>query len=299
MIRSPALSVAVATLLLSACTSFSSPQNTAQSPHIPTTPQNPTPTPPSAKPHTPVISPTQAAPRLLAAARHPAPQQPWAPQPSYNRIQTDKRVVALTFDDGPHPVLTPQLLDILRDRGVRATFYLIGRNVDAHPQIAQRILSEGHEIGNHSYNHPAFTKLSPSRVASEIQQTNDAILRATGTLPRTLRPPYGATNPKLNNRIRTEFGLPVILWSVDPQDWRYRNPIRVSSHIIQHSQAGDIILAHDIHPSTIAAIPAILDSLLSQGYEFLTVSELLSIDKTPNPQTVEVAASSEPPAVSP
>lgn len=194
---------------------------------------------------------------------------------SYNQVQTDHPVVALTFDDGPHPEFTPKLLDILKKRNVRATFYLIGKNVTAHPEIVRRMVAEGHEIGNHTYNHPALSKMGAARVKSELDRTTTAIRDAAGVTPATMRPPYGATNASLNRRIREEFSMPVIMWSVDPQDWRYRNASRVSSHIINNAKPGDIILAHDIHASTIAAMPAVVDALLAKGFQFLTVSELL------------------------
>lgn len=197
---------------------------------------------------------------------------------SYNSIQTELPLIAITFDDGPHPELTTKLLDILKQRGIKATFYLIGKNVDAYPEIVRRMVAEGHEVGNHSYNHPALTRLSPTKVAQEVKKTQEAIQRATGIAPRSIRPPYGATNARLNQRFLEEFGLITILWSVDPLDWKYRNASRVANHILQHTRPGDIILAHDIHPSTIAAMPATLDGLLAKGYRFVTVSELLTFN---------------------
>jgi peptidoglycan/xylan/chitin deacetylase (PgdA/CDA1 family) len=208
-----------------------------------------------------------------------APQSRALPKASYNRVQTQQRVVALTFDDGPHPVQTPRLLDLLKERGIRATFYLIGRLVEQYPDITRRIIAEGHEIGNHTWSHPSLTSVSSASVASEIQKTNDAIRKVTGTTPQTMRPPYGATNAAINRRMNDEFNLRVIMWSVDPQDWKFRDAGRISSHILQNTKPGDIILAHDIHASTVAAMPRTLDSLRAQGYRFVTVSELLKLDE--------------------
>jgi peptidoglycan/xylan/chitin deacetylase (PgdA/CDA1 family) len=230
------------------------------------------------------------------ASLPPAPARRAAPKNSYNNISTSHPVVAMTFDDGPHPELTPKLLDILKERNIRATFYVIGRNVEAYPEIARRIVEEGHEIANHTYSHPALSKIGASRVKRELDRTTEAIRNATGITPQTMRPPYGATNASLNRRIHQEFSMPVIMWSVDPQDWRYRNAKRVSSHIISHAKSGDIILAHDIHASTIAAMPPALDALLAKGFRFLTVTELLEYDGTVENKT-EVAAV-EPPATS-
>jgi peptidoglycan/xylan/chitin deacetylase (PgdA/CDA1 family) len=185
----------------------------------------------------------------------------------------------MSFDDGPHPELTPKLLDMLKERGIKATFYVVGRNVAQYPDVARRIVAEGHEIANHTWSHPSLTKLSAARVAKEIESTTEAITGATGVKPTTLRPPYGATNAALNRRINDEFGLKVAMWSVDPQDWKIRKASHVSSHIIERAVAGDIILAHDIHPSTVAAMPQTLDALAAKGLKFVTVAELMAMDR--------------------
>jgi peptidoglycan/xylan/chitin deacetylase (PgdA/CDA1 family) len=218
-----------------------------------------------------------------------APQPPPAPRkPSYNSCNVQGTHIAITFDDGPHPALTPRLLDMLKDRGVKATFYVIGKNVALYPEIMKRIVAEGHEIGNHSYTHPALTKCSADKITEEITKTNQAILQACGVKPTTMRPPYGATNASINKRLNDEFGFAVIMWSVDPQDWKIRKASHVSSHILQNTKSGAIVLAHDIHPSTIDAMPAALDGLLSKGHQFVTVSELISLDRPamPGVQTV-------------
>jgi len=238
-------------------------------------------------------------PAASMAALPPGPTRPAPQKYTYNSVNTSQPIVAMTFDDGPHPDLTPKLLDLLKKRNIRATFYVIGRNVAAYPEIARRMVEEGHEIGNHTYTHPALSKIGASRVKSELDRTSDIIRQVTGANPKTMRPPYGATNTSLSRRIHGEFSMPVIMWSVDPQDWRYRNASRVSSHIIANAKPGDIILAHDIHPSTIAAMPAALDALLAKGFRFVTVSELLEYDSVKEP-VAEVAAagteSSAPPA---
>lgn len=200
---------------------------------------------------------------------------------TYNSVTTSQPVVAMTFDDGPHATLTPKLLDMLKQRKIHATFYLLGQNAKEYPDIVKRIIAEGHEVGNHSYDHKALNTLSAPGVASQIDRTNEVIQAAAGVLPPTMRPPYGATNASLNRRLNEEFHLPVIMWSVDPQDWKYRNASRVSSHIIANAKPGDIILAHDIHPSTIEAMPEALDALLAKGLKFATVSELLKLDEGP------------------
>jgi peptidoglycan-N-acetylglucosamine deacetylase len=209
----------------------------------------------------------------------------------HNKCLVDDSYVAISFDDGPHPTLTPKLLDLLKDRNVKATFYVIGKNVVQYPEIVQRMIDEGHEVGNHTWNHPALTKLSSVAVADEIQKTTKAIIDACGTAPTTMRPPYGATNAALNKRMSQEFGLPVILWSVDPQDWKIRRASHVSNHLIQNTSVGDILLAHDIHASTVDAMPATLDALLAKGYKFATVTELIGMERAPKDTGIAAEAS--------
>ncbi len=224
------------------------------------------------------------APQPSAVATPPVPAPPPAPRKlSYNSCNVEGPYVAITFDDGPHPKLTPRLLDMLNERGLKATFYVIGQNVVQYPEIMQRMVAEGHEIGNHSYTHPALSKCSPAKLTEEITKSNDAILQACGVSPTTVRPPYGATNAAVTKRLNDEFGLAVIMWSVDPQDWKIRKASHVSNHILQNTKPGGILLAHDIHPSTIDAMPAVLDGLLSKGYQFVTVSELIAMDRPSGP----------------
>lgn len=219
-----------------------------------------------------------------AVATPPVPATPPAPRkPSYNSCNVEGPYVAITFDDGPHPKLTPRLLDMLKERGLKATFYVIGQNVVQYPEIMQRMVAEGHEIGNHSYTHPALSKCSPAKLTEEITKSNEAILQSCGVTPTTIRPPYGATNAAVTKRLNDEFGLTVVMWSVDPQDWKIRKASHVSNHILQNTKPGGILLAHDIHPSTIDAMPAVLDGLLSRGHKFVTVSELIAMDLPAGP----------------
>ncbi|MGJ8697293.1 MAG: polysaccharide deacetylase family protein [Verrucomicrobiaceae bacterium] len=197
-------------------------------------------------------------------------------QVTYSRGSSAAPYVAMTFDDGPHPQNTPRLLDMLRQRNIKATFYVIGGNVDRYPHIARRIVAEGHEIGNHTYTHRKLTSLSASEVRKEMQRTQDAIARATGVKPRTMRPPYGALNQSQRQMISSEFGYPTILWSVDPRDWQRPGPSVVTSRILSGTGNGAIILAHDLHAPTVSAMPATFSGLLSRGYKFVTVSQLLA-----------------------
>lgn len=197
----------------------------------------------------------------------------------YNSVNTSRRVIALTFDDGPHPELTPKLLDILRHNGVRATFFVVGRNVEAYPDIARRIVAEGHEIANHSWSHTAFTKIGAASLQREVQGTNDIIERVTGRRPTAIRPPYGAINPRVREFLTKNQNLDVMLWSVDPLDWKRPGASVVTQRLVDGATPGGILLAHDIHPGTIEAMPDTIAQLKAKGYGFATVSQLIALQE--------------------
>lgn len=205
---------------------------------------------------------------------------------TFTRVAAPGPYVALTFDDGPHASNTPRLLNILRSRNVKATFYVIGKNVDLYPDIVRRTVAEGHEIGNHSYNHPVLSRSSQSGLVSEIRRTDDAIMRAAGVRPRTLRPPYGALTQSQRQWVHSTFGYPTILWSVDPLDWKKPGAGVVSSRIVKGVHSGAIILVHDLHASSVDAMPSTIDSLLRRGYRFVTVSQLLAMNQSGSAQAI-------------
>ncbi|MDB4652756.1 polysaccharide deacetylase family protein [Akkermansiaceae bacterium] len=195
---------------------------------------------------------------------------------THSRGLSQQPYVAMTFDDGPHPQNTPRLLDILRARNIKATFYVIGSNVDRYPHIVRRIVAEGHEVGNHTYTHRKLTSLNDSEVRKEMRRTEDAIVRAAAVKPRTMRPPYGALLQRQRSLVFSDFTYPTIMWSVDPNDWKRPGPSVVRSRILGGAHNGAIILAHDLHAPTIDAMPGTFDGLLSKGYQFITVSQLLA-----------------------
>lgn len=199
-------------------------------------------------------------------------------RPSYSSVKTNLPFIALTFDDGPHPVNTPRLLDILRSRNVKATFYVVGTNAKRYPEILQRIVAEGHEIGNHTVTHGNLTKMSPDQIRSELRTSHDTIVSATGVAPRTMRPPYGAITSSQKSWIRQEFGYPSILWSVDPEDWKKPGSSVVASRLVSGARPGGILLVHDIHAPTIDAVLPALDQLLAKGFQFVTVTQLIAMD---------------------
>lgn len=209
---------------------------------------------------------------------------------TFSRVSVGQPFVAMTFDDGPHPSNTPRLLDMLRERNIKATFYVIGRNVDLYPEITRRIVAEGHEIGNHTYTHRNMTKLGDDAVREELTKTRNAIAKATGVQPRTLRPPYGALLQNQRTWIHSEFNYPTIMWSVDPRDWQRPGPSVVASRIVSGATPGAIILAHDLHAPTVDAMPATLDGLLRKGYKFVTVSQLLAMAPKPEAATAQASA---------
>lgn len=191
------------------------------------------------------------------------------------RIPTAQPYVAMTFDDGPHPSLTPQLLDMLAVRGIRATFYVIGRNAARYPQILQRMVAEGHEIGNHTWSHPSLSGHSDASILNEIDRTNQAVYAAVGRPPVTMRPPYGNLRDRQRLMLHQARSMPTILWSVDPLDWQRPGSGVVTQRIVRGSHTGAVILAHDIHRGTVRAMPATLDGVMGRGFRFVTVSELI------------------------
>jgi peptidoglycan/xylan/chitin deacetylase (PgdA/CDA1 family) len=211
---------------------------------------------------------------------------------TFSRVPVQGNFIAITFDDGPHPQNTPRLLDILAQRNIKATFYVIGRSVDLHPGVLRRTVAEGHEIGNHSHTHRLLSKLSDGEVRQEMQRCQDAIGRAAGVRPRTMRPPYGGLLQRQRELVHAEFGYPTILWSVDPLDWKRPGPSVVASRIISGTTAGGIVLAHDLHSQTVDAMPAALDGLLKRGFKFVTVSQLIAMKAETVAQASSAPASS-------
>src|SRR5213596_1683783 len=201
---------------------------------------------------------------------------------TFSSVHVDGPYIAITFDDGPSATLTPKLLDLLAAHHIKTTFFVIGENVAEHPDIVARAAREGHEIGNHSWSHPNFAKMSEEGVRSQLRRTDDAIKSATGFRPTLLRPPYGSITAREKRWIHDEFGYQIILWDVDPYDWKRPGPAVVRNRILKETQPGSIVLSHDIHPGTIEAMPSTFDALEAKGFKFVTVSELIRM-ATPKP----------------
>ena len=184
-------------------------------------------------------------------------------------------IVALTFDDGPMYPYTADLLDILKEHGVRATFFLLGIQIERHPDLVLRMYEEGHQIGNHSMWHPNFLYLNRTQIHDEIYQANRLIEGITGSVPTTLRPPFGVRDATVLD-VAAQLDLSVILWSVDPQDWLYRDADIISSHVIERAVDGSVVLLHDIRRPSIDATLRIIEQLLADGFTFVTVDELFA-----------------------
>jgi peptidoglycan-N-acetylglucosamine deacetylase len=232
--------------------------------------------PPQQQQHTAASSSVAVAPVNAPASTLPA--QP-ATKITYTDVNVDGPYIAMTFDDGPSGTNTPKLLDLAAKKHIKLTFFLVGECVADHPELVKREVAEGHEVANHSWKHPNLAKMSDEGVRHELQTTDDAISQAIGFRPKLMRPPYGELTQKQRLWVHNEFGYKVILWDVDPLDWKDRNASTVARRIIAGARPGSIILSHDIHATTVAAMPEVFDTLLAKGFKFVTVSELLAMDK--------------------
>ena len=198
----------------------------------------------------------------------------------YKKAQAEKnkKVVALTFDDGPDGNTTPQALDILAKYKIKATFFVQGKNIAGNEAILKRMQSEGHEVGNHSWNHPILTKLSLEDAKKQLTDTEDAITKVLGKSSKLMRPPYGA----ISDDIRNSLDLSFIMWDVDSLDWKSKNEAAILTEIQHQTSDGAIILMHDIHQPSVNSLPKVIEYLQGQGYSFVTVSELLNTRLKPH-----------------
>lgn len=208
-------------------------------------------------------------PLLLLLRAHPPLA---APAGAAGEIPQEPKLVALTFDDGPKPRTTAKLLDGLDQRGVKATFFLIGSQAEAYPELVQRMAQSGHQIGIHTYDHVVLTDLGQADFDAQVARSRQLLTDLLGEDRFLLRPPYGA----VDDGVRARAGAPIILWSIDPEDWRDRNTQREVAHIVGNVQDGDLILLHDIYPESVEAALQVIDQLHQAGYAFVTVEELFA-----------------------
>lgn len=198
----------------------------------------------------------------------------------YTRGDPSKPKIALTFDDGPDAHWTPKLLDILKQKKVTATFFVIGENVEQYPDMLKKIYDDGHVIGNHTYTHADLTKLTAEQIASEIDRSDSAIKRVIGRSPALVRPPFGFHNSQSDTVINGKNDV-IVLWSTDTDDWQGLSVDTIENRIFSHSKNGMIILQHcGPNPklgNSLEAVPVIIDTLRARGYEFVSVPDLLNV----------------------
>jgi peptidoglycan-N-acetylglucosamine deacetylase len=191
--------------------------------------------------------------------------------------ETRPKLIALTFDDGPYPIFTPMLLDVLRDLKVPATFFLIGRDAEQWPELTRRIESEGHEIADHTYSHPNLDEETPAQVRAEILQGRDVLwnLSRDPSVRTLMRPPHGRFTESTLRAVQS-IGYSTVLWTDDGGDWRTLTPEAIDAQVIDHATAPDLVLLHSGKLATIEALPDIVARFRKAGYTFVTVGELLS-----------------------
>lgn len=190
------------------------------------------------------------------------------PKPNHS---SGKKQIALTFDDGPNPKTTPQIVKTLKKYDAKATFFVVGKNAQKYPKTVKEVFDAGHEIGNHTYDHSKLTSLSAKQIHTQIQLTDIAVKAAINQNTTLFRPPYGAYNKTVTGLLN----VPNVLWSIDTLDWKHRDPKKTLQIVKTNAKKGSIILMHDIHQTTADSLDAILAYLSKEGYEFVTVSELM------------------------
>jgi peptidoglycan/xylan/chitin deacetylase (PgdA/CDA1 family) len=187
----------------------------------------------------------------------------------------EARCIALTFDAGPSEN-SARLLDILKQKKVPATFFLLGKNhIEKYPQLVKRMAAEGHEVASHTWDHKILTRISDAQIREELTRPDDAIERLIGHKPTLMRPPQGRTDADVH-RICKELGLAEVLWSVTAKDYTTDDSQLITERVLDQASRDGIILLHDIYPGTVPAVPGIIDALKARGYVFVTVPQLLA-----------------------
>jgi peptidoglycan/xylan/chitin deacetylase (PgdA/CDA1 family) len=186
----------------------------------------------------------------------------------------DGNRIALTFDDGPTPGVTDRILDELQKRKLHATFFMIGERIAAAPELARRVLAEGHEIGNHTCTHPNLTKLPDAQVEAEIEKTQDIMAAVLRQRAKWFRPPYGALRQNQAG-MPANRGLRIVLWNVDPADWSQPGEDKITGTVLAETKSGSIVICHDLHAQTANSLGPILDGFEKRGLTPVTLSELM------------------------
>ncbi len=207
----------------------------------------------------------------VTAAGGDASAAVWGEEAERKEAAEDVKKIALTFDDGPHPYYTEQLLDGLKERGVHATFFVTGEHAQLHPDVIKRMSEEGHLIGNHTYSHMQLARDNREEFKEELIKTNEIIEEITGKEVLYVRPPYGSWDKKFES----ELNMFPVLWNVDPLDWCSSNVSCITEKVVSNVEENDIILMHDYYDTTVTAALKIVDELMKEGYTFVTVEEIL------------------------
>ncbi len=289
MMTGPARMMGVATLLVALAACSQTKEEKVQPQPAP---------PPMEKPAAQQARPkAPAAPKPAPVLRPAAPAKPFVPKAPGVRVSSvavDGPYVALTFDDGPHASYTPQILDILKRHGAHATFFVLGSNATRHPGILARAVAEGNEIGSHTWNHMNMSRSSHEAICSDMDRTSEAIEKATGRKPRVMRPPYGAANSGVISLVHGRYGTPAIFWDVDTKDWQHPGVGTVIDRAVSKAKPGSIILVHDIHASTLAAVEGIVNGLQARGFKLVTVSQLMALGRRAANRAAAPAAAPAP-----
>lgn len=259
------------------------PEQNKPKPALPAVPAAPVQPTPGESPVVPMDTPQQK----------PEPVRLPALGKRVSHVPVKGKYVALTFDDGPHPSLTPKALDILNRHGAKGTFFMLGQNAARYKSIVARAAAEGHELGVHTWSHIKMNSSSRAKVDSEVSRTQRVLADASGVTPRVMRPPYGATNKALVEHMYNRYGMASILWDVDTIDWRKPGVSKVISTAVNKAKPGSIILVHDIHATTLSALEGIVTGLQQRGFKLVTVSELMQIARQ---EEAEAATAPQVPA---
>jgi len=218
-------------------------------------------------PYAPLVDLPSGTPHVVQQFASPQPRPPIPPVDCSHQA-----CLALTFDDGPNPVTTPQVLDVLARHHARATFFVIGSHVPGNEALLRRMYHDGHEIGNHSWSHPDFTTLSPEQIRQQISQTQAVVVAAGVPAPTLFRPPYGAVNAVVKSQVPMTFAM----WNIDPEDWRAKHPKDVLAKMEPSIRPGRVVDLHDIHQPTADSLDQMVTNL-QQQYQLVTFSELFDL----------------------
>lgn len=260
--------------LLSGCTpqmeSVDAPAATPLATVEPTATPEPTPT------ATPVPTPTATPTPEPTKEVTPKPAATAAPAQSSGarKLDPNGKMVALTFDDGPHSTITRRIANCLEQYNGRGTFFVVGDRVSGNSKTLARVASAGHQIGSHTWSHKNLKSLSAEGVASEVRRAQTAIRNVTGSAPRIIRPPYGSTGETARAAIRDTANLAIVNWSVDSEDWKSKNADTIVREVMKNVKDGDIVLMHDLYASTAEAVERLVPKLTQAGYQLVTVDEL-------------------------